>query len=195
MAAQGSGNINSYFDIVYAQKALYSKAELLPGNSLAISSGGVESGCYGFYDFDALLEPPFVTVPSSGSIAMAQVQEWPCGVTNDCLLLLPKPGVPHAMLYVAAAAVRSEGWRFSYGRRATPARIASFPLPHSPELIERVNSYLERAAKIEDQLLAEAEDALDSRIARECIDEIAKGQLRVVSGTELETRLAAIPDG
>ncbi|MBC6405193.1 MAG: hypothetical protein GDA41_05610 [Rhodospirillales bacterium] len=71
LAAQGSGNINSYFDIVYAQKALYSKAELLPGNSLAISPGGVESGCYGFYDFDRLLEPPFVTVPCTGSIAMA----------------------------------------------------------------------------------------------------------------------------
>ncbi|MBC6405194.1 MAG: hypothetical protein GDA41_05615 [Rhodospirillales bacterium] len=109
------------------------------------------------------------------------------------------------MLYVAAAAIRSEGWRFSYGRRATPARITSFPLPHSPELIERVNSYLKRAAKIEDQLLADAEDALDSRIARERIDEIANeivkgGNCGLSPARSLRhdwsgARLAAMPDG
>ena len=94
-----------------------------------------------------------VTVPSTGSIAIAHVQEWPCGVTDDCLLFQPKKDVPHAMLYIAAAAIREERWRASYGRKATPGRIAHFPLPHSDDLLERVNTYLERAAKVEDQML------------------------------------------
>lgn len=194
IANQRNATVGSYFDIVYGQKSLHSKEGLLPGNSLVISSSGLDNGCYGFYDFDALLEPPFVTVPSTGSIAIAHVQEWPCGVTDDCLLLLPKEGVPHAMLYVAAAAIRNERWRFSYGRKATPARIADFPLPHSEDLIERVNTYLERAARVEDQMLTDAEDSLDSQVARERIEEIATGAMHIVSGADLDARLSALLD-
>ena len=194
LQSAGNATIGAYFDIVYGQKSLHSKEGLMPGNSLVISSSGVDNGCYGFYDFDALLKPPFVTVPSTGSIAIAHVQEWPCGVTDDCLLLLPKEGVSHAMLYIAAAAIRDERWRFSYGRKATPARIAHFPLPHSDEIIERVNTYLERAAKVEDQMLVDAEDALDAQIAREMLDEVEAGTLKLVSGAALDARLAAILD-
>lgn len=194
IAAHGNATISSYFDIVYGLKSLHSKEGLLPGNSLIISSSGVDNGCYGFYDFDDILAPPFVTVPSTGSIAIANVQEWPCGVTDDCLLLLPKEGVPHAMLYVAAAAIRAERWRFSYGRKATPARIAAFPLPHSDELMRRVVDYLERAARVEDQMLADAEDALDSHIARERLEGLEAGEVKLVTGDTLDARLSVILD-
>lgn len=194
LPAQGNATVGAYFDIVYGLKSLHSKEGLLPGNSLIISSSGVDNGCYGFYDFDDILEPPFVTVPSTGSIAIANVQEWPCGVTDDCLLLIPKEGVSHAMLYVAAAAIRTERWRFSYGRKATPARIAAFPLPHSDDLIRRVDDYLERAARVEDQILADAEDALDSQFARERLDEIQTGEAKIIAGDALDARLSAILD-
>lgn len=184
--------IGQYFEIRYGQKALHSKEGLLPGQSLVISSSGMDNGCYGFFDFEGVLAPPFVTVPSTGSIAIAHVQEWPCGVTDDCLLLSPKEGTPHAMLYVAAAAIRNEKWRFSYGRKATPARIADFPLPHDGALVERVTDYLLRAARVEDQMIADAEDALDSQTARTRIAELRGGNTRAVSGAELEARLAAM---
>lgn len=194
------GAVGDYFHIVYGQKALHSKDGLLAGNTLVISSSGTDNGCYGFFERDALrdppfetiLKPPFVTVPSTGSIAVAHVQEWPCGVTDDCLLLLPKEGVRHAMLYVAAAAIRKERWRFSYGRKATPERIAYFPLPHTDELLDRVDGYLERATKTEDQLIEDAEDALDSQAARRALAGIADGSVRVVKGDELRARLAAL---
>jgi len=189
-----TATIGDYFEIRYGQKALHSKEGLLPGQSLVISSSGMDNGCYGFFDFDAILAPPFVSVPSTGSIGISHVQEWPCGVTDDCLLLSPKDGTPHAMLYVASATIRNEKWRFSYGRKATPARIAAFPLPHADELIERVTGYLERAARVEDQILADAEDALDSQIARERLAEVASGSARYVTGSELGTRLAALLD-
>jgi len=187
-----SGTVGDYFDIIYGQKALHRKEGLLPGNSLVISSSGMDNGCYGFFDFEAILKPPFVTVPSTGSIAVAHVQEWPCGVTDDCLLLLLKEGVSHAMLYVAAAAIRNERWRFSYGRKATPDRIAHFPLPHTEELLQRIEEYLSRAARVEDQMLADAEDALDSHIGRTRLHELAQGDAKTVSGAELEARLAAM---
>lgn len=187
-----AGTVGDYFEIRYGQKALHSKEGLLPGQSLVISSSGMDNGCYGFFDFDKVLAPPFVTVPSTGSIGIAHVQEWPCGVTDDCLLLSPKKDVPHAMLYVAAAAIRNERWRFSYGRKATPPRIADFPLPHNAALLARFEEYLERAARVEDQMIEDAQDALDSHTARVRLQELQDGTVKTVSGAELEARLAAL---
>jgi type I restriction enzyme M protein len=187
-----SGTVGDYFEIRYGQKALHSKEGLLPGRSLVISSSGIDNGCYGFYDFEKILDAPFVSVPSTGSIGIAHVQEWPCGVTDDCLLLSPKDGVSHAMLYIAAAAIRNERWRFSYGRKATPARIAAFPLPHAQELLAQVEDYLGRAARVEDQMLADAEDALDRHIARARLAALNDGSLTVVKGADLDARLATL---
>ena len=125
----GSGNtIADLFDVTYGQKALHSKEHLEPGVSLVISSSGADNGCYGFFDFPDLIPAPFVTVPSTGSIGEASVQEFACGVTDDCLLLFPKEGTPFEALYVAAATLRHERWRFNYGRKMTPDRIGGFPL-------------------------------------------------------------------
>jgi len=149
--------IGSWFDIRYGQKALHSKEGLLPGSTLVISSSGLDNGCYGFFDFEPAMKPPFVSVPSTGSIGIAHVQEWPCGVTDDCLLLFPKKDTPHAMLYIAAAVIRNEKWRFSYGRKATPVRISGFPLMPTPELVERINEYLEQVFDVEKRILGIAE--------------------------------------
>lgn len=186
------GTLGQYFDIVYGQKSLHNKEALLPGTSLVISSSGMDNGCYGFFDFSGILEPPFVTVPSTGSIGIAHVQELPCGVTDDCLLLVPKEGVPHALLYVAAAVVRNEAWRFSYGRKATPDRIAYFPLPSSAPLLRRIDEYLARADRVERIMLEDAEDALDSRVAETRLKAVDNNEDRVVSGEELAARLAAL---
>ena len=100
--------IGGYFDVVYGQKELHSKRDLKPGPCLVISAQGTDNGWYGFFDLDFVLEPPFITVPSTGSIGQANVQRWPCGVTDDCLILVPKQGVRTEILYIAAAVVRSE---------------------------------------------------------------------------------------
>ena len=107
--------VGGYFDIVYGQKDLHNKRDLLPGASLIISSQGTNNGWYGFFDFGRLLAPPFVTVPSTGTIGHALVQEWPCGVTDDCLILVPKIGTTIEHLYIAAAVIRSERWRSIMG--------------------------------------------------------------------------------
>lgn len=150
----GDETIGTYFDIRYGQKALHSKEHLSPGKALVISSSGVDNGAYGFFDFSPLIRPPFVTVPSTGSIGEAAVQEYPCGVTDDCLLLLPKPGTPFEALYVAAATLRHEKWRFDYGRKMTPERIAGFPLRMDPGLLSWVREQWERAQQLTVQALA-----------------------------------------
>ncbi|MGH8012896.1 MAG: HsdM family class I SAM-dependent methyltransferase [Candidatus Binataceae bacterium] len=127
-AISRSGTIGEYFEIRYGQRELHSKEHLSAGDSLIISSSGIDNGCYGFFDFESLVKPPFVTVPSTGSIGEASVQEFPCGVVDDCLLLFAKQGTPLEALYIAAATLRRERWRFDYGRKITPERIAGFPL-------------------------------------------------------------------
>lgn len=124
-------SISALFDIYYGQQELENKENLAHGPAPVISSAGTDNGCYGFFDFEGiapLIKAPFVTVPRTGSIGEAFVQLWPCGVTSDCLLLIPKEGTDLEDLFIAAATIRLERWRFSYGRKATPARIAHMKL-------------------------------------------------------------------
>lgn len=51
---------------------------------------------------------------------------------------------------------------------------------------------VERAAQVEDLLLANAEDALDSHVARGRLKQLATGQIKTVSGADLDARLAAL---
>ena len=61
-----------------------------------VSSSGSDNGCYGFFDIETLVEAPFVTVPSAGSIGEARVQLFPCGVTDDCLILFDREPIEYA---------------------------------------------------------------------------------------------------
>lgn len=123
-----TGTIGEYFDIFYGQKELHSRDGIPPGESLVISPTEQYNGTYGWLTFKALIQPPFVTVAQTGSIGEAFVQTEPCGVNDDCLILLPKKGkdISVALLFIAAAVIRLEKWRFSYGRKLTPSRIAEY---------------------------------------------------------------------
>ena len=181
--------ISSYFHIYYGQKSLHNKDGLTEGKALVISSSGVDNGCYGFFDFPDLIRPPFVTVPSTGSIGRAHVQKWPCGVTDDCLVLVPKEGVTSELLYVAAAVVRQERWRFNYGRKITPERIANYPVPNTETVLARVREHIEEGLRIEQVALEIAEDTLDSKIAAERLEEIEQEPAAVLSGDVLEEKM------
>src|SRR5579872_676049 len=143
------GTLAHAFDIYYGQKELETKDSLGAGDMIIISSSGAENGCYGFFDFDWLIRAPLVTAPRTGSIGHAHVQEWPCGVTSDCMVLLPKSGTSLEMLYVAAAVIRRERWRFDYSRKLTPERIAGLPLPTNAALLRDLRGYLEESRRIE----------------------------------------------
>ena len=136
----GKDTIADLFDIAYGQKELHNKENLAPGPSLVVSSSGSNNGCYGFFDFDNLITSRFVTVPSTGSIGEAFVQMWPCGVTDDCLILTPKDGTEFEDLFITAAVLRLERWRFNYGRKAIPGRIAHMKVDRDPELKRHIRA-------------------------------------------------------
>jgi hypothetical protein len=130
------GTIGEYFDIFYRQKELHSRDGIPPGEKLIISPTKQYNGTYGWLTFKALIQPPFVTVAQTGSIGEAFVQTEPCGVNDDCLVLLPKNGkaLSDAMLFIAAAVIRLEKCRFSYYRKLKSSRIAEYRIDSSEEL-------------------------------------------------------------
>lgn len=161
-AEDRADRIGSLFDVSYGQKALHNKENLKSGSTLIVSSAGSNNGCYGFFDFPSVISAPFVTVPSTGSIGEAFVQNWPCGVTDDCLLLIPKAElfskVDEEDLFIAAALVRLERWRFNYGRKITPARISHLKLKRDPAL----KTWIRQQKQAANELIRDILDRLGS---------------------------------
>lgn len=190
------GTIGGLFDIYYGMKELHSREGFAPGRSLVISPTEEYNGCYGWLEYSTLIKPPFVTVAQTGSIGEAFVQLEPCAVNDDCLILLPKQGVEIDMsiLVLAAACLQSEKWRFTYGRKLTPSRIAAFRLPQSKAVDEWIAGKLEDIDGVISASLFpyETSDEQDADIARKRLAEIREAPHRLVQGEQLRKRLARI---
>ena len=172
MLPSEEGTIGAMFDIVYGMKELHSREGIPPGRTLIISPTEEYNGTYGWLEFAPLLKPPFVTVAQTGSIGEAFVQMEPCAVNDDCLVLLPKVDmeVTEAQLAIAAASLRLERWRFTYGRKLTPSRIAGLALPRNPVFEEWVDRKLANVRSVVKVSLKPYEDELDVLLAERGAD-------------------------
>lgn len=183
--AGSHGTIGAHFEVFYGQNELETKRDLDDGDSLIISSTAAENGLYGFFDFDWLVQPPVITVPRTGSIGYAHVQEWPFGATSDCLILVPRDGVPLEYHYIAAAILRLERWRFNYGRKMTPPKIETFAMKTSKFIARKIGELLMEASEIERQVLGGSydlryEEVIDVEIAARRLKEIQSDPSSVV---------------
>jgi len=142
--------IGGMFDIFYGMKELHSREGIAEGKTLVISPTEAYNGCYGWLDFGPAIQAPFVTVAQTGSIGEAFVQFESCAVNDDCLVLLPKEslGLTAADLVIAAACLHLEKWRFNYGRKLTPPRIAELPVPITPVARQWVARRLDEIQRI-----------------------------------------------
>ena len=158
---QDDGTVGGVFDIYYGMKELHSRDGIAEGKTLIISPTESYNGTDGWLEFDTAIEPGFVTVAQTGSIGESFVQLEPCAVNDDCLVLLPKTPerVGVAKLVIAAAILHAEKWRFNYGRKLTPNRIARFRLPDSAPLEEWVEAKLVDMTKVIAASLAPYSDA------------------------------------
>lgn len=139
--------LGELFEIEYGQREYHSKEHLIKGNTIVISSQSTDNGCYGFFDVTIKYKAPFITIPSTGSVGEATVQEFDCCVDDNCLVLMPKKKMNLTELYLIASIMRLSKWRFSYGgRKVTPARIEGMDIPNikSPikyeEVVNRLSS-------------------------------------------------------
>lgn len=94
-------------------------------------------------------------------------------------------------LILAASAIRLERWRYNYGRKITPQRLANVKLSHSTELLRYTDHLYRKFRGVISASLApyETEDEFDVRIAQERIAELEASPDATVRGDVLKARL------
>ncbi len=190
--------VGGRFDLFYGLGAIESREGIPPGRTLIISPTEQYNGCDGWLDFNTVLEPPFITVARTGSIGEAFVHLEPCAPNSDCIVLLPRRAewgsIPELIL--AASSIRVENWRYNYGRKITPLRLAGVKLAHSTEVKAFTASLYEKFALVIAASLLPyqdaSEDEKDIAIAQRRIDEIARTPSKLISGDALNGRLAKL---
>jgi len=194
----GPDEIGGRFDIVYGLGEIESRDGIPDGRTLIISPTEQYNGCYGWLEFEKVLKPPFITVARTGSIGEAFIHLEPCAPNSDCLVILPKKrdweSVPDLLL--AASAIRLERWRYNYGRKITPTRLANVKLNFSDEVHESTAAMWEKFREVIEASLRpyaeDAEDRIDAAIARTRLAALATAPERLVKGAALRRRLAKI---
>lgn len=119
--------IGQLFKTEYGQKEYHNK-EWLEGNdgkNILISSKGDDNGIYGFFDVNNNYRAPFITVPSTGTVGQAFIQEQDCSVDDNCLVLIPIKKLTKEELFQIAFQIRLNKWKYRYGRQITPDRLAT----------------------------------------------------------------------
>ncbi|MEM3075057.1 MAG: restriction endonuclease subunit S [Candidatus Pacearchaeota archaeon] len=131
--------ITDLFELNYGQKEYHNKENLCNGETLLISSQAQDNGAYGFFDIETNYQPPFISVPSTGSIGEAFVQTKPCCVDDNCLILIPKSNYPIEYLFYVASIIRKHKWRFMYGRQITPERLGRIEILDNQHFKTKLN--------------------------------------------------------
>ncbi|HEX9722213.1 MAG TPA: restriction endonuclease subunit S [Candidatus Paceibacterota bacterium] len=119
--------IGKLFDIEYGQKDYHNKEWLegTEGANILISSKGDDNGIFGFFDIKDYYHAPVITVPSTGTVGQAFVQEKDCSVDDNCLVLTPRKSMKKEELFQIAFQIRFNKWKYRYGRQITPERLAT----------------------------------------------------------------------
>lgn len=129
--------VGGRFDMLYGFGEIESREGIPPGSTLIISPTEQYNGCDGWLEFPKVIQPPFITVARTGSIGEAFVHLEPCAPNSDCIVLIPRRPEYASVseLILAASAIRLEKWRYNYGRKITPSRLAKIKLGHSDEVL------------------------------------------------------------
>ena len=119
--------LSELFDFEYGQKEYHNKEWLEgdKGKTILISSKGEDNGIYGFFSIKPKYTKPVITIPSYGTIGQAFVQEYPFAVDDHLLVLIPKEEMSTEQMFQVVYQIRTEKWRYKYGRGITEERIGN----------------------------------------------------------------------
>lgn len=162
--------IGQLFKIEYGQKEYHNK-EWLEGNdgkNILISSKGIDNGIFGFFDIDNNFQAPFITVPSTGTVGQAFIQEQDCSVDDNCLVLMPVKKLTKEELFQIVFQVRLNKWKYRYGRQITPERLATQKI----SLIDSKLNYSKLSQKLLPQKVSKIKIIANTNIKLKRIDEI-----------------------
>ena len=105
----------------------------MKGENIVVSSQGIDNGTYGFFNKTPEFKNYVISVPRTGSIGKAFVQEYNCSIDDNCLVLIPLENFKYSIidLYFVSGIIRLNSWRFQYGRQITPNRIGRLKINFS----------------------------------------------------------------
>ena len=130
---QNTFKISELFESIYGEHEINDKSNLSKGKNLVISSQGIDNGTYGYFDKNPKFREYVISLPRTGSIGKAFVQEYNCSIDDNCLVLIPLKSFKYTIedLYFVCGIIRLNSWRFQYGRQITPERIGKLKIDFS----------------------------------------------------------------
>lgn len=136
--------LKDIFDINYGENSV--KTNLDIGDTISISSQGVDNGCCGLFNLPITINQLVITVPRTGSIGYAFVQEYPCNVDDNCMVMKLKDGIDLSIeeFYYVATVIREEKWRYKYGRQITPYRLGDHIIDFDNLDFKRIKKFKDR---------------------------------------------------
>ena len=130
---QNTFKISELFESIYGEHEINDKSNLSKGKNIVISSQGIDNGTYGYFDKNPKFREYVISLPRTGSIGKAFVQEYNCSIDDNCLVLIPLKSFKYTIedLYFVCGIIRLNSWRFQYGRQITPDRIGKLKIDFS----------------------------------------------------------------
>ena len=123
--------LSDYFSIKYGDP-FSREQDYEKGQVPVVKSSSLNNGVTFFIN----IEPNYsnvISVSRTGSVCESFYHPYPCFITDDCMVLIPKVRLTEQeMLYIAYCLTKNKG-KFNYSRKVTPARLEKTQLPSFPE--------------------------------------------------------------
>ena len=130
--------LKEIFDIKYGGK--FTKTDDYPsGRTPVIKSQATNNGVIGFFDIQNN-NTRAISVARTGSIGASFFHDYPCYITDDCMVLQPKIKMCDKTMLVYARIVQENSSRYNYSRKITPSRLGSALVPEPKDMGKRIAS-------------------------------------------------------
>jgi hypothetical protein len=129
--------LKELFDVAKGAGCYFEKCK--SGKTPLISASEMDNGVIGFVDLPATFKAPCITIERIGGKAHVQTMDF-VTVPDDIFVLVPKRDFSIEELFLVAAVLNFNRWRFSYSHKVTRPRLKriSFEVDSKKRLLQLV---------------------------------------------------------
>lgn len=110
------------------------------GSTPVVKSQGTGNGVIGFFD----ISPNYsdvISVARTGSVGASFFHDYPCYITDDCMVVIPKQKLSHKQMLIYATYIERNSGKYNYSRKITPARLKGTEIPQ-PDSVRKLSESL-----------------------------------------------------
>jgi len=127
------------FDVKYGDA--FTKVQDYPkGSTPVVKSQGTGNGVIGFFN----ISPNYsevISVARTGSVGASFFHDYPCYITDDCMVVIPKQKLSHKQMLIYATYIEQNSGKYNYSRKITPARLKETKIPQ-PDAAQKLSESL-----------------------------------------------------